>query len=69
MIPEDQKKIIAANHLLPKRENLDEFIDGMIRNNGLDTAGIVGFSSMFNQNLPVFAMARRIKAINPKVLR
>jgi len=51
-----------------KQAGLEHFIDRLIDKNSLDTADIVGFTSMFSQNVACFAMARRIKERNPKVI-
>src|SRR5262249_20230387 len=43
------------------RERIDDWLDEMIATHELDRAGLVGFTSMFNQNLASFALARKIK--------
>jgi ribosomal peptide maturation radical SAM protein 1 len=51
-----------------KRPGIDEFLRSLIHRYGLDRADIVGFTSMFNQNVASFAMARHLKEKNPKVI-
>lgn len=64
--PKVRKKILIAHNLLEQRNVLNASIDQIIMRTGLDKADVVGFSSMFNQNVPVLAIARRIKLINPE---
>ena len=52
--------------ILEKRRGLDRFLDSLITKYALDQADIVGFTSMFAQNVASFALARKIKARNPK---
>jgi ribosomal peptide maturation radical SAM protein 1 len=52
--------------ILEKRRGLDRFLDTLITKYALDQADIVGFTSMFAQNVASFALARKIKARNPK---
>lgn len=51
-----------------KREGLDAFIDYLIDRDGLDQANVVGFTSMFMQNVACFAMAQKLKERNPRLL-
>jgi ribosomal peptide maturation radical SAM protein 1 len=51
-----------------KRAGLEAFLDRMITKYRLDQADVVGFTSMFTQNVACFALARRIKMRNPRVL-
>jgi radical SAM superfamily enzyme YgiQ (UPF0313 family) len=60
---EPLKELIRA-----KREGLDTFIDHLIDRDGLDQANIVGFTSMFMQNVACFAMAQKLKERNPHLL-
>lgn len=55
------------NILLKKRKGMGEFLDTVIDEYCIDQADIVGFSSMFSQNNASFALARRLKEINPKI--
>jgi ribosomal peptide maturation radical SAM protein 1 len=50
-----------AQVLRSKRELLEDFMDQLIRQYHLTEYDVIGFTSMFSQNLPVFAMARRLK--------
>lgn len=51
-----------------KRKELGEFLEDLIRKFGLDTYDMVGFTTMFMQNVPSFALARKIKEVNPNCL-
>ena len=48
-----------------KRRGLDAFLDETIRKYELDRADLVGFTSMFSQNVPSMALARKLKERNP----
>jgi ribosomal peptide maturation radical SAM protein 1 len=54
--------------VVQKRLNLDAFLDELITKYELDKARIVGFTSMFMQNVASFAMARKLKQRNPQVI-
>ncbi len=54
--------------LQEKRAGLGEFLDELIDRHGLADADIVGFTSMFMQNVASLAMARRIKERNKDVI-
>jgi ribosomal peptide maturation radical SAM protein 1 len=54
--------------ILEARRSLPALLDELIDAYGLDRADLVGFTSMFSQNVACFAMARRLKQRNPKVL-
>ncbi len=62
-----RKLLAVVDSLIGKRGELGAFMDGLILKNRLHEAEIVGFSSMFQQNIPSFAMAKRIKMMNPQV--
>jgi len=49
------------------RENLGAFLDGLIFKYELYNSQVVGFTSLFAQNIPSFAMARKLKVINPEI--
>lgn len=51
-----------------KRGGLTQHFDQMIDRYGLDRMDMVGFTSMFSQNVATIAMARLIKARNPGVV-
>src|SRR5579862_9179674 len=49
------------------RPALDALLDRVIEVNRLDRVHVLGFTSMFSQNVASFALARRVKARNPDV--
>ncbi len=51
-----------------RRGDLDRILDGFIDRYGLGERDLIGFTSMFSQNVACFALARRIKARNPDVV-
>jgi len=51
-----------------KRPKLDEYMDELITKYELDKAQIVGFTSMFMQNVASFAMAKKLKRRNPELI-
>lgn len=51
--------------LQEKRQELEPFLDELIVTYGLDDVELVGFTSMFAQNTACFAMARKLKKLNP----
>jgi len=51
--------------LLRKREQAGEFLDELVTRYQLDQDRLVGFTSMFQQNVASFALAKRIKQRNP----
>jgi ribosomal peptide maturation radical SAM protein 1 len=51
-----------------KRPRLEQFLDLLIDKYRLEQADLVGFTSMFSQNVACFAMARKIKERNPAIL-
>ena len=53
---------------LMKREQIEPFIEDLIKKYALDDASIIGFTSMFMQNVASFAMAKKIKECNPNVI-
>ncbi len=50
------------------RHRLPEVLDDLITRYKLDEQDLVGFTSMFSQNVACFALARRIKERNPQSL-
>ncbi len=54
--------------VLQKRQGLDAFLNSLIDKYKLADADIVGFTSMFSQNVPSFALARKLKNRNPKII-
>lgn len=64
----DEATRIRMEVLLAKRRTLGAFLDRLIARYGLLADDLVGFTSMFCQNLASFALARRLKARNPRVV-
>ena len=56
------------NYVQQKRQGLDAFLGKLITKHQLTQANLVGFTSMFSQNVPCFAMARKIKSWNSRVI-
>jgi ribosomal peptide maturation radical SAM protein 1 len=54
--------------ILETRRGLDQFLDSMIDKYELDQASLVGFTSMFMQNVASFALARKLKERSPKII-
>jgi ribosomal peptide maturation radical SAM protein 1 len=54
--------------ILAKRRGLDAFLDSLIATYALDQLDLVGFTSMFNQNIASFALARKLKVHNPQII-
>ena len=54
--------------LVEKRDRVDEFLDGVIASHHLAEADIVGFTALFAQTVASFALARRLKAVNPSLV-
>lgn len=54
--------------LAPVRADLPRMLDRMIETHGLADADIVGLTSMFFQNVPSFALARRLKEAGSKAV-
>jgi len=54
--------------ILRKRKGLETFLERLIAKHALAADDLVGFTSMFCQNVASFAMAKKIKDQNPKVI-
>jgi ribosomal peptide maturation radical SAM protein 1 len=54
--------------LSSKRREVGAFLDRLALSYRLDSYPMVGFTTMFSQNLASFAMARRLKQIHPEVV-
>lgn len=65
---EDPESLNRRQAILRKRKGLGTFFDRMIAKYSLAEEDLVGFTSMFCQNVASFAMARRIKDQNPNVV-
>jgi radical SAM superfamily enzyme YgiQ (UPF0313 family) len=59
---------IFKNYVRQKRQGLDAFFGKLVMKHQLAQANLVGFTSMFSQNVACFAMARKIKSWNSKVI-
>jgi radical SAM superfamily enzyme YgiQ (UPF0313 family) len=67
--PYPTKEVAAfKSTILEKRAGLNDFLDGLVTRHALDQPQMVGFTSMFMQNVASFAMARKVKEHNPGVL-
>jgi ribosomal peptide maturation radical SAM protein 1 len=64
----DQEQYVLKRSLLERREGLGEFLDALIDRYRLDEVDLVGFTSMFSQNVACFALARRLKERRSKLL-
>jgi ribosomal peptide maturation radical SAM protein 1 len=53
--------------LMRVRASIDGYLEDVIARYRLDEANIVGFSSMFQQGMASFALARKLKERNPRV--
>lgn len=54
--------------ILEKRAEVDRILDELIDRHHLDTADLVGCTSMFMQNAAGFALARKLKQRNPNII-
>lgn len=59
---------LFRSELVGRREEAGGFLDGLIDLYGLDGVPLVGFTSMFSQNVAAFALARRLKQRNPGIV-
>lgn len=50
------------------RAGVDHVLDELISTQGIDQANLVGFTSMFMQNVASFAMSRKLKQRNPGMI-
>jgi ribosomal peptide maturation radical SAM protein 1 len=64
----DAQLDMLIRQVLEKRRGFSELLDRLIAAYGLDQADLVGFTSMFAQNVASFAMARRLKERNPRIV-
>jgi ribosomal peptide maturation radical SAM protein 1 len=53
---------------LAARPGLDRLLDEIVARYALDEADLVGFTSMFAQNVACFALARRLKEMKPEII-
>lgn len=54
--------------VIEKRQDLEGFLEGLVDRYALDEARIVGFTSMFSQNVASIALARILKKRNPAIV-
>ncbi|HEY0510561.1 MAG TPA: RiPP maturation radical SAM C-methyltransferase [Thermoanaerobaculia bacterium] len=66
--PARDERQAAFDRLLAARPGLSRWLDGVIETYRLDQSDLVGFTSMFGQNVASFALARRLKERNPRVV-
>ena len=59
---------IRKRLLLTKRRGLDGFLSRLIAKHRLAEMDVVGFTSMFSQNVASFAMARKLKEKSPHLV-
>ena len=64
----DPRTTAARRVVLQARDEVDGFLDALISRYDLTHYDIVGFTSMFAQNLSSFALADRIKRLAPGVI-
>jgi ribosomal peptide maturation radical SAM protein 1 len=65
---EDPATLSKKQAILRKRKGLSTFLDRLIVKYDLASQDVVGFTSMFCQNVACFAMAKRIKGHNSRVI-
>lgn len=65
---EDPATLSKKQTILRKRKGLATFLDRLIAKYSLDSEDLVGFTSMFCQNVASFAMAQRLKNRNPDII-
>lgn len=63
----DPETAQLKEQLLSKRDALDAKLTELIIDFGIGDADLVGFSSMFSQNGACFALANKLKQVNPEV--
>ena len=61
------QQLAFKRQILEKRQKLDAFLDTLIDKYKLDHADIIGFTSMFNQNIACFALAKKLKDRKPNI--
>jgi ribosomal peptide maturation radical SAM protein 1 len=59
---------LAREIIAEKRPNLGAFMDELIATYKLDQSQLVGFTSLFQQNVACFAMAKKLKQRNPGII-
>ncbi|NJL29388.1 MAG: RiPP maturation radical SAM protein 1 [Thermoanaerobaculia bacterium] len=64
----DERETALKGAMIAKRVGLKRYFESVVAKYQLDREDLVGMSSMFAQNVAVFAMARTIKDRNPRVV-
>ena len=59
---------LLKDSVLERRPGIGQFMHRLIDKYGIDQAVIVGFTSMFQQNVSCFALARALKERNPNAV-
>lgn len=67
-VEETREHQLMRAFVAAERPRLAPYLDSLIDRYALDQADIVGFTSMFTQNVASFAMARRLKRRRPEIL-
>lgn len=55
------------DHIISQRAGIDDYLDGLIDKYDLESYQLIGFTSMFDQMVASFAMARKIKERAPGI--
>lgn len=63
-----EETLMFKSFIQEKRNGVDEYLIRLMKAYGLDQANLVGFTSMFSQNVACFAMAKKIKDANRDVI-
>lgn len=63
----NEQNQILKGLIQKKRDGLEQFMDNLIDQYNLSKVDIIGFTSMFSQNVACFAFARKIKEHNPNI--
>lgn len=63
-----EERAAMGPYLIEKRRALEPFLDELIDRYDLASYQLVGFTSMFSQNVACFAMARKLKQRNPEIV-
>ena len=65
---QDQTSTKLRNLLMTKRRGFDGLLDALIDKYDISNSNLVGFTSMFSQNVACFALAKKLKTINPNLI-
>lgn len=65
---DDEKTRRFREVIVAKRDGLAAFLDDKIEEYGLGQADVVGLTALFSQTVASFAMAQRLKQVNPEVV-